>query len=49
MHSQITDVAAQPQPLQPKLFRKLAIKIAYLIVVIPAILLFFGLVVGIPN
>jgi len=44
MHSQTTNVAAQPKP-----FRKLFIQIAYLIVVVPAILLFFALVVGVPD
>lgn len=44
MHLQTTGAVAQPKP-----FWKLLIKIAYLIVAVPAILLFFGLVVGIPD
>lgn len=28
---------------------KLVVKIAYLIVAVPAVLLFFGLIIGIPN
>lgn len=44
MLSQTTDAVAQPKP-----FRKLFIKIVYLIAAVPAILLFFGLIVGIPD
>jgi hypothetical protein len=44
MHLQTTGAVAQPTP-----FWKLLIKIAYLIVAVPAILLFFVLVVGVPD
>lgn len=33
----------------PKSSWKLLVKIAYLVVAVPAVLLFFGLLIGIPN
>jgi hypothetical protein len=44
MYLPTTDAVASPNA-----FRKLFIKIAYLVAVVPAILLFFGLIVDIPN
>lgn len=44
MHLQTTGAAAPPKP-----FWKLLAKIAYLIVVVPAILLFFIVIVGVPD
>jgi hypothetical protein len=44
MRSQTTDAIARP-----KSSWKLLAKIAYLIMAVPAILLFFGLIIGVPD